>query len=87
MRTDFLSGHQIRQTCGLLAGNQNFRVTKKSPSGVPTRKSFSNNHMKFSCCSSISSIISITVQSIKGISNTCRKVSLLSLKVSSFDTF
>ena len=43
---------------------------KKSPSGVLTRKSFSNNHMKFSCCSFISSIISITVQSIRGISNT-----------------
>ena len=60
---------------------------KKSPSEVLTRKSFSNNHMKFSCCSFISSIISITVQSIKGISNTCRKVSLIPLKVSSFDTF
>ena len=33
MRTDFLSGHQIRQTCGLLAGNQNFRATKKAPPG------------------------------------------------------
>ena len=60
---------------------------KKSPSEVLTRKSFSNNHMKFSCCSFISSIISITVQSIRGISNTCRKVSLIPLKVSSFDTF
>ena len=30
---DFLSGHQIRQTCGLLAGNQNFRATKKAPPG------------------------------------------------------
>ncbi len=60
---------------------------KKSPSGVLTRKSFSNNHMKFSCCSFISSIISITVQSIRGISNTCRKVSLIPIKVSSFDTF
>ena len=60
---------------------------KISPSGVLTRKSFSNNHMKFSCCSFISSIISITVQSIRGISNTCRKVSLIPIKVSSFDTF
>ena len=71
----------------LIGRKSKFQGNKKSPSGVLTRKSFSNNHMKFSCCSFISSIISITVQSIKGISNTCRKVSLIPIKVSSFDTF
>ena len=48
MRTDFLSGHQIRQTCGLLAGNQNFRATKKPLRGV-TFKDGSQSKCKIVC--------------------------------------